>query len=62
MKKKKIIRTDNRSKVSVCLYFLQLAIGAPILLPLIFVSGITEFILDGWCNYKEWYLAKTRSH
>ena len=62
MKKKRIIRTDNRSKIAVCLYFVQLAIVAPILLPLIAVSGLTEYILSKWCNYKDWYLAKTRSN
>lgn len=60
MKKKRIIRTDNRSKFAVCFYFIQLALVAPILLPLIIVSGLTESILNRWCSYKEWYLAKTR--
>ena len=60
MKKKKIrLNIVSRSKVAVALYYLQLAVMSPILIPVMLVQIISSAIIEGWGNYKNWYLAKT---
>lgn len=60
MKKKKIrLNIVSRSKVAVALYYLQLAVMSPILIPVMLVQIISSYIIEVWGNYKNWYLAKT---
>ena len=60
MKKKKIrLNIVSRSKVAVALYYLQLAVMSPILIPVMLVQISSSYIIDAWGSYKNWYLAKT---
>lgn len=57
--KKKNFRIVSRSNLSVTCYDIQLAIVSPILIPIALVGLLTNFIIDGWGKYKDWYLEKT---
>lgn len=59
MMMKKLIRKVNRSKIAKFFYYIQLLVLAPILFPIVSLGGLAEFILKGWCAYKEWYFSKT---
>lgn len=58
MKKANHITKGAKRKIALALYYTQLALLSPILLPLIVVLGVFEFFLEAWSSYKEWYISK----
>lgn len=58
-KKNKQFRKVGRSKLAVLFFYVQFVIVAPFLFVAVAMYEFTNFILKGWCRYKDWYLSKT---
>lgn len=51
-----MFRKINRSKLAVCIYYVQVAVLSPILIPIALVYLMSNRLLAIWSCYKEWHL------
>lgn len=58
MKKRKIKR--DVKPISAVLYWLQVIVLSPILIPILLLGIVCEYVANLWNSYKDWFLSKFR--